>query len=61
MHTKDREPSRKQAPSILSEAPRLTLARRLDLIAGCELQHGHHERAEYLARQAEAMREVVAQ
>ena len=37
---------------------RAILARRLDVLAGCELQHGHHGAAEHLARRAEALREV---
>ena len=36
---------------------RAILARRLDLLAGCELQHGHHHAAEHLARKAQALRE----
>ena len=35
---------------------RAILARRLDMIADCELQHGHVARAEYLARQADELR-----
>jgi hypothetical protein len=41
------------------ECPRLTLARRLDLLAGIELQHGHPAVAERLAWQAAEMREVA--
>lgn len=32
------------------------LARRLDLIAGCELQQGHIQRAEYLSQKAAELR-----
>ena len=35
---------------------RAILARRLDMLAGCELQHGHHLAAEHLARRAQALR-----
>jgi len=38
---------------------RAILARRLDMLAGCELQHGHHAAAEHLARQAAAVREAA--
>ena len=34
------------------------LARRLDILAGCELQHGHHLAAEHLAQRAQALREA---
>ena len=37
---------------------RAILARRLDMLAGCELQHGHHLAAENLARRAQALREA---
>jgi len=37
---------------------RVTLAMRLDMLAGCELQHGHHLAAEHLARRAQALREA---
>lgn len=37
---------------------RAILARHLDVLADCELQHGHHLMAEHLARQAQALREA---
>jgi hypothetical protein len=37
---------------------RVILAQRLDMLAGCELQHGHHLAAEHLARKAQALREA---
>lgn len=36
---------------------RAILARRLDLVAGIELQHGHHRMAEHLAHRAARLRE----
>lgn len=36
---------------------RVTLARRLDLLADVELQHGHHHQAERLAHAAAELRE----
>lgn len=36
---------------------RAILARRLDLMADLELQHGHHRQAEHLAHQAAQLRE----
>ncbi len=41
-------------PSPRSQAP--ALAAVLDRLADAELQHGHHAQAEYLARQAAAIR-----
>lgn len=38
---------------------RAILARRLDLIAGIELQHGHHRQAERLAWRAAELRECA--
>ena len=43
----------------IADDHRVILARRLDLWANCELQHGHHGAAEHLARRAEALREVA--
>jgi len=37
---------------------RVTLAMRLDMLADCELQHGHHLAAEHLTRRAQALREA---
>lgn len=37
---------------------RAILARRLEVLAGCELQHGHHAAAEHLAWRAAALREA---
>jgi hypothetical protein len=51
---------RKPAASVsVAVDHRAILARRLDLWANCELQHGHHGAAEHLARRAEALREVA--
>ncbi len=36
---------------------RAILARRLDLMADLELQHGHHRQAEHLAHRAAQLRE----
>ena len=45
-------------PSMLPPSNQhAVLARRLDLLAGCELQHGHHIAAEHLARQAAVLRD----
>lgn len=41
--------------------PRVVLARRLDMLAGAELQHGHHHFAEHLARRAQALRDAGLQ
>lgn len=51
---------RKQAATVTPAVTdhRVILARRLDVLAGCELQHGHHHAAEHLARRAQALREV---
>lgn len=38
---------------------RAILARRFDVLAGCELQRGHHLAAEHLARRAQALQEVA--
>ena len=38
---------------------RAILARRLEVLAGCELQHGHHAAAELLAHRAAALREAA--
>jgi len=46
------------ATSTSAVDPRVTLAMRLDMLAGCELQHGHHLAAEHLARRAQAVREA---
>lgn len=45
-------------PACLQSAPPISIAIRLDVLAGIELQHGHHAAAEHLARRAEALREV---
>ena len=58
--------SRKQPPRrrklvhtiIAAVDHRAILARRLDILAGCELQHGHHLAAEHLAQRAQALREA---
>ena len=51
----------KQAATVTPAADdhRVILARRLDVLAGCELQHGHHDAAEHLARRAAALRTVA--
>ena len=56
----------KSTPSLSSRASKsssrrpeaLSRARLLDLLANCELQHGHHLAAELLSRRAQAMREA---
>lgn len=53
-----RKPTTTAAP--IAADHRVSLARRLDVLAGCELQHGHHLAAEHLARRAAALREVGA-
>ena len=50
-----RRKARCSKPTTLDH--RTILARRLDLMAGIELQHGHHHAAEYLAHQAAQLRE----
>lgn len=49
------------APSLVSPLHdhRTILARHLDLIAGIELQHGHHRQAEHLAHRAALLQEVA--
>ncbi len=52
---------RKPAQTVtLAVDHRAILARRLDILAGCELQHGHHLAAERLALRAQAIREAGA-
>ncbi len=46
------------ATSTSAVDPRVALAMRLDMLAGCELQHGHHLAAEHLVRRAQALREA---
>jgi hypothetical protein len=50
-----------QAGALFSEPPQLTLARRLDIRADCELQQRHHRLAEHLAQRAEPMRAEALQ
>lgn len=38
---------------------RAILARRLEVLAGCELHHGHHDAAERLSWRAAALREAT--
>jgi hypothetical protein len=58
MPTNPKPKHRPKALPIARPQPdhRAILARRLDLIANIELQHGHHARAEYLAVQAAELR-----
>lgn len=50
---------RKQVHAVVSVADHCAiLARRLDILAGCELQHGHVAAAERLAWRAAALREA---
>ncbi len=42
-----------------SECPIKALVRRLEVLSGCELQHGHHARAEQLAHRAPELRQVA--
>lgn len=48
---------RTPAPTISAADHRAILARRLDVLADAELQHGHHAAAERLAWQAAALRQ----
>lgn len=50
---------RTPAPTITAGDHRAILARRLDMLAGAELQHGHHAAAERLAWRAAALRQGV--
>ncbi len=58
-----RKPSRrcrKSAASVSAVVDHCAiLARRLDLLADCELQHGHHGVAERLSRHAAELRVVT--
>ena len=58
MNTTKRKPRRKPLPPRPMPDHRAILARRLDLIADLELQHGHVARAEYLAHQAAELRDA---
>lgn len=53
--------AKRRAPKIptFSECPIRALARRLEVLSGCELQHGHHARAEMLAHRAHELRQVA--
>ena len=55
------KPKRRKTPTTISCNPdrQAILARRLDLLAGCELQHGHHLAAERLARLADDLRAAI--
>ena len=55
------KPRRRKAALIKSSVldHRAILARRLDMIADLELQHGHHRQAEHLAHRAAQLREVA--
>lgn len=53
-----RRPSRAQPMPTLPDH-RTILARRLEVLSGAELQHGHHAAAERLAWRAAALREAV--
>lgn len=53
-----RKNRRRVAPARVSAADhRAILAQRLDMLAGAELQHGHHAAAERLAWRAAALRQ----
>ena len=49
---------RKAATPAVHQDHRAILARRLEVLAGCELQHGHVAAAERLAWRAAALREA---
>lgn len=49
---------RRKSSATATVDHRVTLAMRLDMLADCELQHGHHLAAEHLARRAQALREA---
>ncbi len=51
--------SRQREASDATAEHRAILARRLDMLAGCELQHGHHVAAERLAQQAAELRGIA--
>lgn len=52
---------RPAAPATVTPKPdpRAVLVRRLEVLAGCELQHGFHAAAERLAWRAAALREAA--
>ena len=56
---KKRSRRTKSVPTVQGQDHRLILARRLDLLAGCELQHGHVAAAEHLAHRAAELRQVA--
>ena len=61
--TSPKRPPRRSKPAKPTHATvaaslRASLAMRLDVLAGCELQHGHHLAAEHLARRAQALRDA---
>lgn len=52
---------KRSKPALAAKSPaynQAILARRLEILAGCELQHGHHAAAERLAWRAAALREA---
>lgn len=57
-HTRTKK-RRTPAPTITAGDHRVILARRLDVLADAELQHGHHATAERLAWRAAALRQAA--
>jgi hypothetical protein len=59
MPTKYRKSKARKPAQLLAyeRQERINRAKVLDRIADCELQQGHHLRAEYLAQQAFALRQ----
>lgn len=53
------EPGRPAMQATLKPDARAVLARRLEVLAGCELHHGHHDVAERLSWRAAALREAA--
>lgn len=53
---KCKRPAARSTPQV---DPRAILARRLEILAGCELHHRHHDAAEHLAWRAAALREAA--
>lgn len=57
----DADHSRHPGPHLSASLAPLPRAMWLDVLAGIELQHGHHQTAERLSRLAQTMRTEVAQ
>ena len=55
---KNSNPKRRKLAPLPQPDHRAILVRRLEILADCELQHGHHAAAERLAWRAAALRET---